>query len=97
MEETNNNEADIIYINGFYINMKATDLQINLYLNGQDVSLAVMSFVTAKNLANKLTAEIKRYEDILGVVIDDNDELQNKIDSFNEKLRAAEKEKDQQK
>ena len=42
-------------------------------------------------MAKKLTAQIEHYEKTLGVIIDDYDELQAKIDAFNAKLKEDNK------
>jgi hypothetical protein len=83
MEE--NNVKDV-YINGFYIIMRAADAQIQLNLNGQDIVKVNMSLITAKNLALKLNGELTRYEADLDVKIESYEEVQTKIDAFN--LRA---------
>jgi hypothetical protein len=95
MSEQEKYEVEDIYINSFYIILRATDSQIQLSLNGEDIVKVNMSLITAKNLAIKLSAEIVRYENDLGVKIETLDEVQVKIDAFN--LNLKQKQEQEQK
>ena len=91
MADDSTEKTEEIYINGFFVGLKAQDLQLYTDLHGQPIVNINMSLITAKNLAKKLTAQIEHYEKTLGVIIDDYDELQAKIDAFNAKLKEDNK------
>ena len=80
-----------IYINQFYISLKATDSQLYLSLNGEPIVNINMSLITAKNFAKQLNTQIAQYEVDLDVKIEDFSEIQTKIDAFNEKVKEANK------
>jgi len=90
MAEENKPAVKELYINGFYIGLRAADAQLYVSINAQPLATLNMSLITLKNLSTTLASEIEHYETSLGIKIPALTDVQSRIDAFNLKLKESE-------
>ena len=73
----------LVYFNGFNVYPSLVDFQLYLYVNGDPYATLNMSYVTAKNLANKILSSIEDYEKSFETKIDEYEDLSKRLEALN--------------
>jgi hypothetical protein len=75
-------QVPTFYMNGIGIAVTAADISVVMILNGNPVGNLIISYATAKTLADGLQQAVERFEKATGQRVKDNSELQKEIQTF---------------